>query len=593
MSLVARRWWVAGLLLAFLVQGVTSMRRKSVTTDEIMYLTAGYYHLRTGAFDYNNTNPPLVKMWTALPLLALDPELPPVVGDPARWSEVEQWRYARAFLYDNRVDASRILFVGRLPVLLLALVLGLYVHRWSRELYGERAALLALGLFAFSPNLLAHARLATQDLALAAMAFAAGYHVWRYLEAPRWRPLLFAAAWFGAATASKTTAVLLIPPLLIALAVPLFRGRRVAEAGLPLGPLDRIRTPWRRRAATVALTWVLFGAASLAAVNLAYGFEGSFAAARRYDRAGAFAERVAAKVPPAAPVARAALRLPVPVPEPILRLAAFQADRVAQGNTVFFRGERSRQGWWYVIPVAFLIKTPLPTLLLAGAAVAGLLRRRSISTGEALLVGAALSVMAIFCWFKSVSIGLRYVLLVYPCLHVLASRVLREGIPLDAPRRWGVSVLAAWYLLGAAWTWPHYIPYFNEAIGGPSRGYRWLADSFVDWGQDLPGLRAYMDREGLTRIRLAYFGSGDARYHGIEYDYLPSVGLAPVRPGERWWFETGALPDAPFDPRGERIAISVTLYNGVFLGDYYAPLRELRPVDQVGHSILIFDPPER
>ncbi|MDH3628260.1 MAG: glycosyltransferase family 39 protein [Acidobacteriota bacterium] len=588
-----RRWLVPALLLLFASQGLFSMRQKSVTTDEIMYLTAGYYHLRTGEFGYNRTNPPLTKMLTALPLLVLSPDLPAIESDPATWSEIEQWRYSRKFLYENRINADRILFATRLPVLALALILGLYVQRWARRLYGERAALLSLFLFAFSPNLLAHARLATQDLALATFGFAAAYHLWRYIEQPTWRPLLLSATYFAVAAATKTTAILLVLPLLLALTLPFLSASRDSSPGISAGPLDRIRRPLPRRLAKIVLTYGVFAICSLSVLNLSYGFEGSFVSAGHYEKARTLEHRLSTVAPPLAPVFRAGLHLPVPIPEPMIRLIEFQSTRISEGNNVFFHGRLSREGWWYVIPVAVLIKTPLPLLLLASLSMGAIVWRRRPLMGEWFLIGTTFFMLALFAYFKSVSIGLRYVLLIYPCLHVLAGRWLQDGRVLRRGARVALTLALSWYLVGAVRTYPHYLPYFNETVGGSRNGYRFLADSFVDWGQDLPALKIYMERNGIERIRLAYFGSADATHHGIEYDYLPSVGLAPNGPGQKWWYEPDALPGERFDPAGGPIAISATMYNGVFLTGFYEPLHELEPVAQVGHSILIFDPERR
>ena len=49
---------------------------------------------------------------------------------------------------------------------------------------------------------------------------------------------------------------------------------------------------------------------------------------------------------------------------------------------------------------------------------------------------------------------------------------------------------------------PNYLAYFNEAAGGPAQGWRWLVDSNVDWGQELPGLKRYMDTNGIARVTL-------------------------------------------------------------------------------------------
>ena len=112
------------------------MRQKSVTVDEIAYIAAGYYHLQTGRFNLNMTNPPLMKIVSALPLLVLEPALPEIAGDPSAWDIIRQWQFSREFLYANTVDADDLLFAARLPVV------GLGVLSWLRR---TRARLRSVG----------------------------------------------------------------------------------------------------------------------------------------------------------------------------------------------------------------------------------------------------------------------------------------------------------------------------------------------------------------------------------------------------------------------------------------------------------------
>ena len=155
-------------------------------------------------------------------------------------------------------------------------------------------------------------------------------------------------------------------------------------------------------------------------------------------------------------------------------------------------------------------------------------------------------------------------------------------------------ILSVWYLLGTLSIHPHYLAYFNELIGGPKNGYKYLVDSNLDWGQDLKGLKHYMDEKGIKKIKLGYFGSADASYYGINYDYLPSVGLAPKEPGQYWWYEMDRDEKNQLPAQKGIIAVSATLlastgWMGSLFGKSYQWLREYEPVDNVGYSILIYN----
>ncbi|MCA8955170.1 MAG: glycosyltransferase family 39 protein [Planctomycetes bacterium] len=586
---------VALLLALFCGLALDSMRRKSVTTDEIAYLTAGYYHWRTGDFSFNATNPPLMKLLSAVPLLVLRPSLPPVEGDPGRWNEIEQWHYARRFLYENRVDADTILWWARIPTVVVGVLLGLLVFSFARALYGTRGGLLALFLYALSPNILAHTRLATQDLALSACMLWAARAFWGFTRAPSWRGAVHSGLAVGAAVATKSTAMFFLPIFALYGGVLLLRADR--DAVWPLSWVRRAAATRPRVGILLSLLTALMVMVPVAllVLNAAYLFTDPFRSlASLTDDPQKLLKRLHVLGTPLASPVAALTRLPLPLPGPFLELLSFQFGRVSSGNTIYFCGETSRRGWYWMMGVAFLIKTPLPTLALLGATLWGLLRRRS--NAEWLLLITAGFVLLLFSYLRSVCIGLRYILPVFPCLFVLIGGLARDGGPLDGTlptvrlrvARAGLGLLLAGYAAGAAWVHPHYLAHFNPLVGGPSQGYRYLADSFLDWGQDLPGLRDYMLRNGLKRIRLAYFGSADARHYGIDYEYLPSVGLAP-RDGGRWWYESSE-PLPPLDLSRGPIAVSATLLAGVFLPGYYAPLRKRTPAAQIGYTILIYQP---
>jgi hypothetical protein len=143
----------------------------------------------------------------------------------------------------------------------------------------------------------------------------------------------------------------------------------------------------------------------------------------------------------------------------------------------------------------------------------------------------------------------------------------------------GLSVaLIGWYVGASCYIHPHYLAYFNELAGGPDNGYKYLVDSNLDWGQDLKGLKSYMQKHGIARINLSYFGTDSPARYGISYDWLPSYGLPNPDPEKH-----------KFVPKGW-VAISATSLQGVYLGDsdIYAWFRERKPVAKIGYSIFIY-----
>ena len=159
-----RRLWpaVAALLLFFFL-AIQSLVDDSPTMDEQNHIARGLAFLRTGDPRLSLEHPPLVNSLSALPLLTM-PALRLPTDHPS-WQRREGWyEFADLFMWQYNHEATRIIFLARLPIVLLALVLGLVGYRLAGQLWGGAAALPALVLLLFEPNLLAHGRYATTDM---------------------------------------------------------------------------------------------------------------------------------------------------------------------------------------------------------------------------------------------------------------------------------------------------------------------------------------------------------------------------------------------------------------------------------------------
>jgi hypothetical protein len=285
-------------------------------------------------------------------------------------------------------------------------------------------------------------------------------------------------------------------------------------------------------------------------------------------------------------------RLPVPARQYLRGLMTVRGHE-DKGHRAFLMGQRSSRGWWYYFLVVGAIKTPIPLLLLALAAAVVSLRRRERDEWF-LLVPVAMWLLA--ASLSHLNIGLRHLLPIFPFLIVFASKVAAPGA-VASRRPW--TRTAAGVALGLAMIWqavgtlriaPQYLAYFNESIGGPAHGYKYVVDSNLDWGQDLGRLARWWEAEGRPPIHLSYYGSADPARYEIEYQPLPTVAF---------WDCAELLPEAHWAeasrPRSGWIVISATcLQNiGSYLGEdvNFDWLRAYDPVARVGHSILVYKIP--
>jgi len=204
------------------------------------------------------------------------------------------------------------------------------------------------------------------------------------------------------------------------------------------------------------------------------------------------------------------------------------------GRVTYLDGAISVGGRAAYFPLAFLWKTPIPTLILLVAGVAALAARR-VRVGD-LPLGVGLAAFAATYAAASLAadlnIGHRHLLPVYPAVFAVAG----AGWAWAATRAGRAAVVALGCAAAAstAWAAPHFLGYFNEAAGGPLEGYRHLADSNVDWSQDLVRLREWMRRE--PRAPVALLQSGHAPWpRGLEVLPLlarePGETVAPFGPG--------------------------------------------------------------
>jgi len=187
----ARAATVAALLTVFVVMGLVAARTHTPTVDEFVYLPAGLYHLRTFDLSFDPTNPPLLKMAMALPLLAMDVS---VDRDPQWRREFGGWGpwvFGDHFMDQNHAHYLDAFFAARLVVLALGVAGGLLVFARARALLSPAGALAALALYCTMPVIVAHASLATLDVGLTVLLFAAFCALDRFAREVRGLIVLF------------------------------------------------------------------------------------------------------------------------------------------------------------------------------------------------------------------------------------------------------------------------------------------------------------------------------------------------------------------------------------------------------------------
>src|SRR3989344_1923655 len=207
---------VVGLLFLTFLIPFLSMQNFSPAYDEITHLPSGFSYLKTGELKLNPEHPPLIKMLAATPLLFLNLKFD--FNDPnLAGSKTDEWQFGRDLLFNNGTD--RVIFWGRIPVMLLSVLLGWYVFKWGKELFSYKAGIIGLFIYALMPNIIAHAQFVTMDLGVTAFSFIAMYYLWKFTINPSNWNILRSGLSLGLALGSKFSAVFLLPISLVLPAV--------------------------------------------------------------------------------------------------------------------------------------------------------------------------------------------------------------------------------------------------------------------------------------------------------------------------------------------------------------------------------------
>jgi len=575
---------MAIILLLFMVTiSILSIKNDSLTMDELAHIPAGYSYMHEKDYRLNPEHPPLLKDLAAIPLLFMNLKFDKEFD---AWKDDinGQWRVGWKFIFDSGNNTEKMIFWSRIPMILILLVLGFYIFHWAKELLGNKFALLALFLFSFSPTFIAHGRYVTTDVGAAAAFFIATYYFVKWLKNSTKKNLIFAGIAFGLAQLAKFSLFLLVPyfGLLLLIWMIIFR----------------------KKFLKYILFFILLLAIGYLVIFPLYQYHVLNYPAERQVRDTEFILTSCSVRPLANLITWMA-------DKPILRSYAHYFlglsmvfQRTAGGNTTFFLGEVSAVSWKRYFPIVYIIKTPLSLNILALIALLFLawqvpkIKNWKFEIRNWLKKYFAEISMLIFLaiyWGVSIkgnlNIGIRHILPTFPFIYILISGQIKrifDYLKKAKPRhkvaglslaKIVLSILLIWYAFSSLSIFPYYLTYFNELIGGAKNGHLYVADSNLDWGQDLKRLAKWADQQGIEKIKVDYFGGSDVNYYlGNKY--------------EEWHGDY-----KPEDAKGNYLAISASfLQQGQAVPakgfnqstDYYLWLTQYKPITVIGNSIFVY-----
>jgi 4-amino-4-deoxy-L-arabinose transferase-like glycosyltransferase len=509
---VPRKWFlsaVAVLFVVFALELYLSVRLESQTFDEPAHMYAGYSYWLRSDFGINPEHPPLVKLVATLPLLVDRPKYP----DPAEIFFRAQSGFGGLQMM-SQPGSDAILAHVRAAVSIFVFVLGLLVVLAAREMFGDAAALLALALFVFDPLILAHGPLLGTDMGATCCIFATIYAFYRYVKRPTLLRLAICCLAAGLAFAAKHSAVLIFPMLFMLAALDLLISPQ-AKNQPPAAPGSK------RRVLRMAGAYAVIVVTSIVILWAFYGFR--------------YAARPGGKqiVPPTA-IYLKSLHHPVAadligfaeqhrlLPESYLFGLTDVTILARDGRPMFLFGKAYSEGKWFYFPSAMLIKFTIGFLLLLALVPFARALWQSDLRREMIFLLLPAVIFFVSAVSAKVDIGIRHILPIMPFLIVLVAGAAVALARQSRKWAWAVAVLLVLDVASSLHAFPNYLPYSNEAFGGPFRTYRVLADSNDGWGGGLKALHASLARRGITQCWFAYSALPNPRSFGIPCKSLPT-----------------------------------------------------------------------
>ena len=481
---------LTAMLVAFLVVSLLLLSRKGLFIDDSMHIPAGYSYLLTHDYRLNQEHPPLIKLLSGVGIWRLHPQFP---FDSPGWQQAAtpedpedgMVKIEEAFFAANAKQFEQIAWYGRLPVLIIPLLLFVTVWWFTRQLFGAVAGVIAVFLLATEPNIIGNAIVVQNDVASAFALLLFVIAVKSFLacatarRAVVIRRALVLGVALGVALVTKYSLVVLAPVTLVILIV--------------WATSQLIRK--KSRFLSVALCFSLVFLTAYLILIAFYSFH-------------------------------------VDGVDLLPRYFVYGIDMVVQdsreGRPAFLFGQISDTGWWYYFPVAFALKTTIAFLVAScggfvWACVQVFRRKLAIRYRRHVLFYAVLpGVLYLGLTMTShLNIGVRHLLPMFPFAAILGagfiSAIVMFAFERNRPLTIAVAILALLpFLLIAISTYPNYLTYFSPLAGGTDHGWQNLSDSNVETGQEVKTLAAYLKAHGENRVTGIMVGGEFLRFYGVE-----------------------------------------------------------------------------
>ena len=596
---------VGVIMTVFAVISMLNAKNDSATFDEVAHIPAGYSYVTMHDTRLNPEHPPLLKDLIGLPLLFLHLKFDTTqafwTGEGLNriWDD-GQWYAGKHLLYEAGNNPDQILFWARLPIIIISILLGLFLFMWGKEIAGTLGGLFIITLYAFDPNILGHNHYVTTDIGIAAFLTFAFYYFIKFIKEPTWKNVAIGGFFLGLVNLVKFSSLMAYPIFgLVLIGYPLIKKLSHDEAE------DKNKAVRLRLFFSYLGKGIAAFAISMVVVWVLYFVNTYNMPQEIVSRQINFSFPLADQNPLSQITNKTlstinSVSILKPFAEYLLGVTMV-FKRVAGGNGAYFLNNVSSKASPIYFPLVFVIKETIPFLALilfslfftGGQSIRTFcksLKEKTVGKSFKRFLQIGLMQYTLFGFiilysFLSITgnlnIGLRHLFPIMPLAYLLVTKKVFDYIrgkhhATKHQLHIIFSILIIWIMLIPMFSYPGYVSYFNESIGGSQNGYKYVTDSNVDWGQDLKRLETYLtEHPEIKKINVDYFGGGKPEYYlGDQYvSWWDSK-----RPVEVGWYaiSVNSLQVSIYDKENKTSETN------------YAWTNNFKPVTMIGNSIMIY-----
>lgn len=484
-----------------------AINQKSLTSDEGVHLVSGFEYLKFRDFRWNPEHPPLIKEIAAIPLLFMNLKVP---HDCVEYEKVEQWGYSYNFFYVHNKDKFPNAFkYSRAIMILFGILLGLYIFITAKDLYKLKIALIPIFLFFFDPNFLGHSPLITTDVPSTAFGFGTFYFLFKFHKKHKYKYLIYSSLLFGLALSSKHSIFIILPIIVTVIFIMLLLNKGLIHEIYKISKEKKIIffilfismiiifnaktifgfTNYILRIGVIFLLLMLFLENKIFLkddIKKILNFFYAFVFILIFIIGGGI--------------------LITPIFYLDYKNSIFAGDIFKSFNNlvyiinhakhghgwIFLNGKFYEKGSYLYYLYIFMIKTPLPSLILIFC---GFLSTLIMKKEEQILffILPPIIYMFLISIINRAQIGIRHELFIYPFLFIIVGNFF-EFLNLKYNKIINLLIIffSLWIIYEGLKGFPNYISYTNGVFFKPENAYLYISDSNIDWGQDIPTLIKYL-----------------------------------------------------------------------------------------------------